>query len=532
MKRKNFVMAVCAATAMNFQCSESIAAENSGSGKNNSKHWNVLFIAVDDLKPMLGCYGDKEIKTPNIDKLAARGTVFLNNACQQAVCAPSRASLLTGTYPDTTQVYDLHTLIRDKNPDALTLPQYFRQHGYETTGTGKIFDPRSVDKQSDALSWSVPFLQHGLDKYYAKGFKKPQGGYLNPEVHRESKTFKEYLKKHGIKKSDKEAYAEALKKFPLVKPVSECLDENVPDNAYEDGAFVNCAIDQMKMLAKGDKPFFLAVGFKKPHLPFVAPKKYWDMYDPAKIKLAPFQKMPAGAPAYAFQDSWELVNGYSGVPTERPFPEEFQRRMIHGYRACVSYTDAQIGKLLDWLDKLNLTKNTIVVLWGDHGWHLGDHGMFCKHTNYEQAVRSPLIFAAPQQKAKGTKTDSPTEFVDIFPTLCELTGLPIPESIEGVSLVPILNNPRAMVREASLEQYPRDNNKMGYSLRDKRYRYIKWVKMNYYTGERTGPTVDTELYDYETDPYETVNLAKNPEYRNVVAKFERILKKRGIAQER
>lgn len=490
---------------------------------------NILFIAVDDLKPMLGCYGDPDILSPNMDKLAERGTVFLNNACQQSVCGPSRASLMTGTYTDTTKVYDLKTLIREANPDTLTLPEYLQQHGYETTGTGKVYDPRSVDKQFDVPSWSIPFRQHGPDEYYAEGYKKTKSGYRDPEVAKQNQELKAYMKEEGIKKSDKKAYVQALLKYPMVKPLTECM--NVPDAAYDDGAFALLAMDQMEQLSKGDKPFFLAVGFKKPHLPFVAPKKYWDLYDRSKIKLAPFQDMPKGAPDYAGQDNWELRGSYSGV-APGPLPEAQQREMIHGYRACVSYTDAQIGKVLNKLEELGLAENTIVVLWGDHGWHLGDHGMFCKHTNYEQAVRSPLIFADPKQKSKGVKTESPSEFVDIFPTLCELAGLPIPESVEGLSLAPILGNPKAMVHEAALEQYPRNNSLMGYSLRDKRYRYVKWVRMDYYGGERYGPMDANELYDYDKDPLETVNLAGNPEYKDVVANFERIFKKRGIAQEK
>ena len=492
---------------------------------------NILFIAVDDLKPMLGCYGDTEILSPNIDKLAERGTVFLNNACQQSVCGPSRASLMTGTYPDTTKVYDLKTLIRKANPDTLTLPEYLKSKGYETTGCGKIYDPRSVGKSFDAASWSLPFLQHPQQEYFADGIAKPDNGYHSPAVQADNKAFKAYLKKNGIKRSDKKAYAEAFAKFPLVKPITECMDEDLPDDAYDDGSFANCAIEQMDKLSKGDKPFFLAVGFKKPHLPFVAPKKYWDLYDRSEIELAPFQKMPEGAPDYAFQDSWELRSGYSAIP-EGLMPEEMQREMIHGYRACVSYTDAQIGKVIDHLKALGLDKNTIIVLWGDHGWHLGDHGMFCKHTNYEQAVRAPLIFAVPGQATGGAKTESPSEFVDIFPTLCELAGLPVPKSCQGLSLVPILNNPKAIVHKAALEQFPRGKDKMGYTLRNERYRYVKWVKMDYYGGERAGPMVANELYDYEKDPLETVNLAGNPEYKDVVAGFERLFKKRGIAQEK
>ncbi|VGO19209.1 sulfatase [Pontiella sulfatireligans] len=490
---------------------------------------NILFIAVDDLKPMLGCYGDTDVLTPNIDTLAERGTVFLNNACQQSVCGPSRASLMTGTYTDTTKVYDLKTKMREANPDTLSLPEYLRAKGYETTGTGKIYDPRCVDKTFDEPSWSQPFQQHPQQRYFAEGILKPTSGFHNPEVAKQNKELKAYLKKNNIKKIDKKAYVQALLEYPMVKPLTECID--LPDDAYDDGSFANCAIDQMEKLAKGGKPFFLAVGFKKPHLPFVAPKKYWDMYDRSKIKLAPFQQMPEGAPDYAGQDCWELRGSYSGV-APGPIPAAQQLEMIHGYRACVSYTDSQIGKVLAKLDELGLADNTIIVLWGDHGWHLGDHGMFCKHTNYEQAVRSPLIFAAPTQKAKGTKTESPSEFVDIFPTLCELAGLPIPKSVEGKSLLPILEDPKAMVHEAALEQYPRNNSLMGYTLRDKRYRYVKWVKMDYYGGERSGPMVANELYDYEKDPLETANLAGNPEYKDVIAGFERIFKKRGIAQDK
>jgi len=490
---------------------------------------NILFIAVDDLKPMLGCYGDTDILTPNIDKLAERGMVFLNNACQQAVCAPSRASLMTGTYPDTTKVWDLKTQIREANPDTLTLPEYLQRFGYETTGVGKTYDPRSVDKQLDAPSWSQPYYHVPPDEYFADRLSEPTGGYRSPAVDEAKEALKEYLKEEGIAKSDKQAYKQALQKFPMFKPVSECLD--LPDDAYKDGASANYALEKLEKLAKTGKPFFFSFGVSKPHLPFVAPKKYWDLYDRSKIELAPFQQMPEGTPAFAFQDSWELRN-YTGVPLEGPIPEELQLELIHGYRACTSYADAQIGKVLGKLDELGLRDNTIVVLWGDHGWHLGDHGMFCKHSNFEQAVRSPLIIAVPEQKTKGVKTESPSEFTDIFPTLCDLIGVPTPERVEGLSLVPILDDPSAMVHEAALEQYPRWPNKMGYTLRDKRFRYVKWIEIEYRDGERSGPVAGRELYDYENDPLETVNLADNPEYKDVVANFERIFKKRGVAQEK
>ena len=332
--------------------------------------------------------------------------------------------------------------------------------------------------------------------------------------------FKAYLKKHDIKKSEKKAYQTALKKFPLVKPIRECLD--LPDDAYDDGAFANCAMDQMEKLSKGDRPFFLAVGFKKPHLPFIAPKKFWDLYDRSKIQLAPFQEAPKGAPEYAYQDSWEL-SGYTGIPTQRPFPEEFQRELIHGYRACVSYVDTQIGKILDKLQETGLAENTVIVLWGDHGWHLGDHGIWCKHTNYEQATHSPLIIFAPKLPRPG-KSDSMVESVDIFPTLCELASLPIPQQLEGSSLVPILRNSEAKVKEFSMSQYPDHHKKglMGYAMRTERYRFVMWVNNNFRSTQQFDESLiaDLELYDYQTDPLETVSQANNPEYKAVVADLQ------------
>ena len=488
---------------------------------------NILMIAVDDLKPMLGCYGEEEMLTPHLDQLAKRGTVFLNNACQQSVCAPSRVSLMTGTYPDTTKVYDLKTQMREANPQTLTLPEYLITQGYETTGTGKIYDPRSVDKQYDAASWSQPFRQYEVGLFFAEEHRKPKGGYHDPEVEKQSRAMKAYLKKNHIEPSQRKAYQDLLQRFPMAKPLTECLD--LPDDAYDDGAFSKSAIQQMETLANGDKPFFLAVGFKKPHLPFVAPKKYWDLYDRSTIQRAEFQQMPQDAPIFAFQDSWEIRGSYSNVKLGA-IPVEQQREMIHGYRACVSYIDAQVGLVLGKLKELGLEENTIIVFWGDHGFHLGDHGMFCKHSNYEQAVRSPLIFSAPGQKAKGVTTESPSEFVDIFPTLCELASIPIPARVEGSSLVPILDNPNAIVRESAMEQYPR-NDMMGYTLRDKRYRYVKWVENQYKQGRLHGATVATELYDYQTDPLETVNQAANPEYKAVIEKFEAQFRERGVAQE-
>jgi len=369
---------------------------------------NVLFIAVDDLKPLLGCYGDLQVKSPNIDRLASRGTVFMNAHCQQAVCGPSRASLLTGVGPDTTKVWDLKTLIRKALPDVVMLPQYFKQNGYTVVGMGKIFDPRSVDngKDMDKASWT---------EYLHPECKADESfGCLNPA----------YLKHLAAVKDKLEKTKGYNKKLKIAgRPYCDMAD--VEDTAYFDGAMAETAVKTLADLAQKKHPFFLAVGFKKPHLSFNAPKKYWDLYNREDLKLAEYIDMPKGAPAYAFQPGWEL-RSYSGVPRKGRLPEPIQRELIHGYYACVSYIDAQVGKLLDALDAAGVADNTVIVLWGDHGWHLGDHSIWCKHTNYEQATRAPLIFVDPVAGRSGNRTDSPVNFVDIYPTLCKLAGLPNP----------------------------------------------------------------------------------------------------------
>ena len=488
---------------------------------------NVLMIPVDDLKPLLNCYGVDGILTPHIDRLAARGTVFLNNACQQAVCGPTRASLMTGLYPDSTGVWDLKTRMRDVNPDILSMPQYFIQQGYETTGVGKTYDSRCVDKKLDAPSWSI---RYGSEKrVYASGLGPSFRGFRHPETVAVAAKAKAAVKGKKFKSGSARNRAMADAAGPMAAPATECMD--VPDNAYNDGALADAGCRLLEKLSAADKPFFLSVGFLKPHLPFVAPKKYWDLYDRAEIALHPFQKRSAGGPELAYHTSGEL-RSYSNIPRKGDIAPKQQAELIHGYRACVSYIDAQVGKLLDKLDALGIADKTVVCLWGDHGWHLGDHGMWCKHSNFEQAVRAPLIVAAPG-KPKGNKTDAPTGFVDVFPTLCELAGLPVPEQLQGKSVASLMSNPGGSVREAILSQYPRGIDGrpvMGYTLRDRRYRYVKWVQMNYRKGERSGLLVARELYDYQKDPHETVNQADNSDFAAVVARFEAVLKTMKVAQ--
>lgn len=432
------------------------------------KKLNVLFIAVDDLKPVLGVYGYDWVKTPNMDRLATHGFVFENNHCQQAVCGPSRASIMTGKRPDFTQIYDLKTLMRDINPEILTMPQYFKQLGYETVAVGKIYDPRCVANDYDAESWTIPY-QKTKSKEYA---------------------------------------------FSEGKPFYEINER--PENETIDGEIAANSIQYMQQFAKEGKPFFLGIGFKKPHLPFVAPKKYWDMYPLETIKLPDFRKDPEGAPTFATQPSWELRSGYDDIPKEFtvPITDEKQLKLIQGYYASVSFIDAQIGKVLDELDRLGLRDNTLIVLWGDHGWHLGDHGMFCKHTNYEQATRSPLLISYPGIKSGTIST--PTEFVDVFPTICNLSGIAIPNNLDGVSLVPLMEKKVNRVKDFAVSQFPRDNDKMGYAFRNDRYRYVIWMKD--FTSRQVFDeklVIAEELYDYQKDSEERRNLIQDQEYQNV-----------------
>lgn len=451
---------------------------------------NVLFFAVDDLKPTLGCYGDKQAMTPNIDKLAARGMLFEKAYVNQAVCAPSRNSLMMGIRPQTMGLYDLKTYFRDipTYSNVITMGQTFMKGGYRAESLGKIYHA----SLKDDVSWSIPSWEAKAETYALDENRAPDG------------------EKKG---TTTEAGA-------------------VEDNYYQDGKLAEKAIERLRAFqAKPDQPFLLMVGFHKPHLPFVAPKKYWDLYNPADISLAEFRTAPEGAPSYAPTTSGEILQ-YQKLPVDKlPFPDDFARHLIHGYYAATSYTDAQIGKVLAALDELGLAKNTYVVLWGDHGWHLGDHGMWCKHTNYEQATRIPILIIGPGIQP-GQRSASLIETVDLYPTLVELAGLPIPETgipgmgLDGKSLVPILKDPSRKVNDYVLHAYPRSEKQeeggkrkiIGRAVRTDRYRLVEW--------KEPGMPADKaaiELYDYETDPLEKKNLAKDrPE---IVTELRAILAK-------
>lgn len=453
----------------------------------NAASRNVLFIAVDDLKPTVGCYGDALAKTPNLDRLAARGTLFERAYCMQAVCSPSRNAVLTGLRPQTLRIYDLATNFRRSVPDVVTLPQHFKSLGYRSEGIGKIFHV-GHGNSDDKASWSVPH-------YSGKTIQ-----YVLPENRHEVSREEALFANKPAKKS---------RRLPKGAPTESA---DVSDNTYSDGQIADEAIRRLeKAKANPHQPFFLAVGFLKPHLPFCAPTRYWQMHDPKALPLPDFTTPPKNAPPFA-PTQWGELRNYMGIPEKGDLDEATVRHLIHGYYAATSFMDAQLGRVLDALDRLGLAENTIVVLWGDHGWHLGDHGMWCKHTNYEQATRAPLLFVAPGLP-EGMRSKHIVEFVDIYPTLCDLTKVPRPTHLQGESLVQILKGEEPEESGTALQVYPRSSPEgrlLGQALRTDRWRYVEWQKEN-------GDVVARELYDLSNDPGETVNQAEDPSLANVVS---------------
>jgi iduronate 2-sulfatase len=436
---------------------------------------NVLLICVDDLKPLLGCYGDALAKTPNIDRLASSGILFRNAYCNQAVCAPSRNALLTGFRPQTLGIYDLGTHFRKSSPDCVTLPQYFKNVGYRAEGMGKIFHV-GHGNVNDKLSWSLPHWNAKVVGYALSENRAPQG----------------LTREEALFENDKTKPIRSLPKGAVIERAE------VEDQAYADGVLAERVVERLAYAsAHPDEQFFMAVGFVKPHLPFCAPARYWDMHDPAKFELAKLQSPPEGAPEYA-PTKWGELRQYRGVPESGALDEDLQRKLIHGYYAAASYMDAQVGKALEALESSGLSENTIVVLWGDHGWHLGDHGMWCKHSNYEQAARIPLIVRVPGKPPAEVR--GMVETVDIYPTLVELAGLGRVAGLDGDSFARAIDNPEAELRDHVIHVFPRGQT-LGRAIRTDRYRLVQWKRFDAGASE-----AEWELYDYQVDPLERKNL--------------------------
>jgi len=425
---------------------------------------NVLFIAVDDLRPQLGCYGLKRMHTPNIDRLAAQGTVFERAYCMVPTCGASRASLMTGIRPSRHRFVNYFTWAEKDAPGIRTLNTHFKKHGYYTISNGKVFHHPTDNVEG----WSErPWVPEAAWM-----------GYVLPESH-------QAWERHRKQTTTGRALG----------PPYEAAD--VSDDAYADGKVAGKSIQDLRRLAKMDKPFFLAAGFYKPHLPFVAPKKYWDLYDRDQIRLPETYHRPKDAPDVAIH-SWGELRGYADVPSRGPLPDEMARTLIHGYYACVSYADAQIGKLLDELKRLGVAKGTIVILWGDHGWNLGEHTLWCKHCCFETSMHAPLIVKAPEITG-GVKTRGLTEFIDIYPSLCELAGIAAPDHLQGKSFVPLMKDPLQNWKQAAIGRYLG-----GDTIRTDKYRFTEYTNPG-------GNFRARMLYDHHIDPQEDVNISERKE---------------------
>jgi len=446
---------------------------------------NVLFIASDDMRPQLGCYGDPLVKSPNLDRLAARGMVFNRAYCQQALCSPSRISLLSGRHPWTTRIYTIGPFLRETMPDIITLPQHFKNNGYFTRSLGKVYHV-GID---DPPSWSVPPWHSKAPRYGPEG-QAVRNKYLDEA--------KKTGKKLPVKGKGAANYA---------GPAFEAPD--VGDDDLLDGDTTREALIAMRELAaKPQQPFFLAVGFANPHVPWVAPKRYFDLYNPADIKLPENRYAPKNAPEFAAKSGDDFY-WYGNVPGDRNITPEFGRQCLHGYFAAISYVDACIGRLLDELDRLRLREKTIIVFWGDHGYYMGEHNWWGgKHNTYEGATRAPLIVFVPGMKAAGRKTDALVEFVDIYPSLAAICGLPPTKGLEGQSFVSLLDNPKAPWSKVAFSEYPKGGNQ-GTAMRTDRYRYVEWR-------DKEGKLVATELYDHVADPQENENVSGKPENAGVL----------------
>lgn len=449
---------------------------------------NVLFIVADDLRPSMGCYGDRKAITPNMDKLAGNGIVFNNAYCQQAVCNPSRASVLTGLRPDQNGVTDLVTHFREKIPEVVTLPQAFRNAGYTAISIGKIF--HNTKKTLDAVSWST----------------LPPGNVIISS------------REYQLERNKKGGKGDAVE------------FTETDDDQYPDEQIANETIKLLNKLKESGEPFFLATGFKKPHLPFCAPQKYWDLYRHTNFSPVPGKYRPLYAPGIAFHQ-WQELRGYTDIPDSGSIGTQKEQDLIRAYYACISYVDVQIGKIIRELDRLGLRDNTIIVLWGDHGYHLGEQDLWCKSTNFELDTRIPLIISAPAVGKRGGKSDAIVEAIDIYPTLIDLCGVKAATQLSGKSLAPLLSNPGMTWDHVAYSQFCRPYKAittqhpthMGYTVRDKDFRYTLWYNLS------TNAVEARELYDMKQSHVETVNLAGQKKYRQVEKKLAEMLEayKRG-----
>ena len=452
---------------------------------------NVLLVLVDDLRTELGCYGSARVRSPNIDRVADSGLTFLRSYCQQAASNPSRTSLLTGLRPDTTRVYDGRTHFRRALPSAVTLPEHFKRHGYETAAFGRVFASPALD---DLRSWSIaPWIPGGP-------------AWRSKESENVARANWRRLRANAWRAADdSDAPAESDERGSSSWAVSHPDESRLPDGQVARRAAG--AIAEMR-----DRRFLIAVGFRRPHLPFVAPERYFDLYPRGTWGAPQVPDPPLDAPPFALHGS-EEIRGYSDIPSEGSVPESKARELVRAYRACTSFTDAQIGLLLDALDDHGLSDQTVVAVVGVNGSHLGELGLWNKNSNYEAATHAPLVVRAPGQRNAGRKTEALVESVDVFPSLCSVCGIPFPETREGSSWQGLYDDPKRLWKRAVFSQHPTTipgvGPGMGYSMRTARYRYTEWSGLD-------SPYSTAEIYDYKESPIELRNIANRPEHGPLV----------------
>ena len=503
MKRAHTLYWIFPLVLLIFSCSSS---------KKELTKPNILFVSIDDLRTSLGVYGDSTAISPNIDQLASEGMTFRNTFTQVAVCAPSRASLMTGLRPDSTRVWHLGNKFRKINPNAVTMPQYFSKFGYHTVNLGKIFH----NYMPDSISWDEPDLRPA--RYKRADWLKRDGEtfYISKEVNAS-----QVIKRDSLLKLKLIRYADGWNTGPAWEAAE------VHDTMYYDGAQNELAKKTLTRIAKMDKPFFMGLGYFRPHLPFTVPKKYWDLYDAEKIPLASNPNVPKNAPGHTMNSMYELrhYDGFNKIghpESSYRMSEDTARILKHGYYASVSYVDALLGDLIAHLKKIGIYENTIIVLWGDHGWKLGDHNSWGKMTNYNIDLKVPMIIRYPNQENRGAQTFEITELIDLFPSLCELANIDVPDYMQGTSFVPLIKQPEGPWKSAAFSQFHRrpkvsaDGKRyMGYSINTKKYHYIEWYTWDHKTGTR-GILKNWELFDSENDPNETVNIAGEQKNRQTI----------------
>jgi len=440
------------------------------------KKQNILFISIDDFRPKVSSYGETKMITPNIDKLASEGLQFNNAYTNIAVCGASRASIMTGIRPSEKRFNDFSTRASVDTPDAIPLNQIFKENGYETISYGKIY--------------------HHKDDFQEYWSEK-DGGQIQSD----------FQDPKSIARVENAGTGEYGKK----QPTFEYPD--VDDYAYNDGKITKKAIDKLKILKRENKPFFMAIGYVSPHLPFIQPKKYWDMYDHDAIKLADNSFQPKNSPDIAIEaqhNSAEMRKNYLDIPSEGKLDDSLARNLIHGYYASVTYMDALIGELIKGLDDLGLRENTTIVFWSDHGYFLGEHGFWCKHSTFEEAVKIPFIISSPKH-VKNKMTASFTELVDVYPTLCDIANIEAPNYLQGKSLMPVLEDPSKILKTEVYTRY-----KQGEAVIDKDFSYTEFHDGEKYLGNM--------LYDNHKDHGQNTDISKLPTNELLVKKYKEKLK--------